>query len=642
MKITLKDGSVKEYESKKSIIDIAKDISEGLARNVVAGEVNGVMHDLRDEIEADCELNLITLKDKEALSVIRHSASHVLAEAVKRVFPEAKLAIGPSIAEGFYYDFDLPTSITQDDLARIEKEMRRLLSTPQNFVKEVIGRQEALELFKDQPYKCELINDLPQDAEISIYRSGNFFDLCRGPHVANSKEINAQSFKLQKIAGAYWRGDEKRPMLTRIYGTAWETPNDLKTYLTMQAEAEKNDHRKIGRELDLFHIEEDNPGEVFWHPNGWTLYLTVQQHVRQKIKEDGYVEVNTPFVMPQSLWLRSGHWEKYKENMFITESEKRVFALKPMNCPGHVEIFKQGIKSYRDLPLRIAEFGSCTRNEPSGSLHGIMRVRGFVQDDAHIFCTEDQISSEVCKFCNLLKSLYRDFGFDDKAILVKFSTRPEKRVGDDATWDRAENALAEACKAAGLEYEIAPGEGAFYGPKLEFTLVDALGREWQCGTIQADYQLPSKDRLNAEYIGEDNQKHQPVMLHRAALGSLERFIGILIEQFGGALPPWLSPVQAMVIPVAPVFNEYAESIAASLSKAGFRVKADIDTDRMNAKIRKYQEQKIPYQLVVGEKERQNNSVTVRLLKGAQKTMSVDEFTAFLKLKTDTVATSAEF
>lgn len=583
-----------------------------------------------------------SLPKSEKLPLLRHSIAHIMAEAVMNLFPGTKVAIGPAVEHGFYYDFDLPTSITQDDLARIEKEMRRLLSTPQNFVKEVVSRQQALELFKDQPYKSELINDLPQDAEISIYRSGNFFDLCRGPHVANSKEINAQSFKLQKIAGAYWRGDEKRPMLTRIYGTAWETPNDLKTYLTMQAEAEKNDHRKIGRELDLFHIEEDNPGEVFWHPNGWTLYLTVQQHVRQKIKEDGYVEVNTPFVMPQSLWLRSGHWEKYKENMFITESEKRVFALKPMNCPGHVEIFKQGIKSYRDLPLRIAEFGSCTRNEPSGSLHGIMRVRGFVQDDAHIFCTEDQISSEVCKFCNLLKSLYRDFGFDDKAILVKFSTRPEKRVGDDATWDRAENALAEACKAAGLEYEIAPGEGAFYGPKLEFTLVDALGREWQCGTIQADYQLPSKDRLNAEYIGEDNQKHQPVMLHRAALGSLERFIGILIEQFGGALPPWLSPVQAMVIPVAPVFNEYAESIAASLSKAGFRVKADIDTDRMNAKIRKYQEQKIPYQLVVGEKERQNNSVTVRLLKGAQKTMSVDEFTAFLKLKTDTVATSAEF
>ncbi|EEV20934.1 threonine--tRNA ligase [Treponema vincentii] len=583
-----------------------------------------------------------SLPKSEKLPLIRHSIAHIMAEAVMNLFPGTKVAIGPAIEHGFYYDFDLPTPITQNDLARIEKEMRRLLSTPQNFVKEVVTRQQALDLFKDQPFKCELINDLPPDAEISIYRSGNFVDLCKGPHVANSKEINAQSFKLEKIAGAYWRGDEKRPMLTRIYGTAWETPNDLKTYLTMQAEAEKHDHRKIGRELDLFHIEEDNPGEVFWHPNGWTLYLTVQQHVRQKIKEDGYVEVNTPFVMPQSLWLRSGHWEKYKENMFITESEKRMFALKPMNCPGHVEIFKQGIKSYRDLPLRIAEFGSCTRNEPSGSLHGIMRVRGFVQDDAHIFCTEEQISSEVCKFCNLLKSLYRDFGFDDKAILVKFSTRPEKRVGDDATWDRAENALAEACKAAGLEYEIAPGEGAFYGPKLEFTLVDALGREWQCGTIQADYQLPSKDRLNAEYIGEDNQKHQPVMLHRAALGSLERFIGILIEQFGGALPPWLSPVQAMVIPVAPVFNEYAEQIASVLTKAGFRVKADIDTDRMNAKIRKYQEQKIPYQLVVGEKEKQSNSVTVRLLKGEQKTMSVDEFAAFLKLKTDTVAVSAEF
>ena len=583
-----------------------------------------------------------SLPKSEKLPLIRHSIAHIMAEAVMNLFPGTKVAIGPAIEHGFYYDFDLPTPITQDDLPRIEKEMRRILSTPHDFVKEGISRQEALELFKDQPFKCELINDLPEERELSIYRSGAFVDLCKGPHVGNSKEINAQSFKLEKIAGAYWRGDEKRPMLTRIYGTAWETPNDLKTYLTMQAEAEKNDHRKIGRELDLFHIEEDNPGEVFWHPNGWTLYLTVQQHVRQKIKEDGYVEVNTPFVMPQSLWLRSGHWEKYKENMFITESEKRMFALKPMNCPGHVEIFKQGIKSYRDLPLRIAEFGSCTRNEPSGSLHGIMRVRGFVQDDAHIFCTEDQITSEVSKFCNLLKSLYRDFGFDDKAILVKFSTRPEKRVGDDATWDRAEHALAEACKAAGLEYEVAPGEGAFYGPKLEFTLVDALGREWQCGTIQADYQLPAKDRLNAEYIGEDNQKHQPVMLHRAALGSLERFIGILIEQYGGALPPWLAPVQAMVIPVAPVFNEYAERIAATLIKAGFRVKADIDSDRMNAKIRKYQAQKIPYQLVVGEKEQQSNGVTVRLLTGAQKAMAADEFIAFLKLKTDTVATSAEF
>ena len=583
-----------------------------------------------------------SLPKSEKLPLIRHSTAHLMAEAVMNLFPGTKVAIGPAIENGFYYDFALPTPITQDDLPRIEKEMRRLLSTPHDFIKEVITREQALELFKDQPFKCELINDLPQDVEISIYRSGNFVDLCRGPHVASTKEINAQGFKLEKIAGAYWRGDEKRPMLTRIYGTAWENQNDLQAYLTMQIEAEKNDHRKLGKELDLFHIEEDNPGEVFWHPNGWTLYLTVQQYVRQKIKEDGYVEVNTPFVMPQSLWLRSGHWEKYQENMFITESEKRMFALKPMNCPGHVEIFKQGIKSYRDLPLRIAEFGSCTRNEPSGSLHGLMRVRGFVQDDAHIFCTEEQISSEVAKFCKLLKALYRDFGFDENAILVKFSTRPAKRVGDDATWDRAENALAEACKAAGLEYTVAPGEGAFYGPKLEFTLVDALGREWQCGTIQADYQLPAKDRLNAEYIGEDNEKHHPVMLHRAALGSLERFIGILIEQHGGALPPWLSPVQAVVVPVAPPFSEYAEQVAAQLTKAGFRVKADIGNDRMNAKIRKYQGQKVPYQLVVGEKEKQDSSVTVRRLSGEQKTMTVDEFAAFLKIKTDTVAVSAEF
>ena len=583
-----------------------------------------------------------SLPKSEKLPLIRHSTAHLMAEAVMNLFPGTKVAIGPAIENGFYYDFALPTPITQDDLPRIEKEMRRLLSTPHDFIKEVITREQALELFKDQPFKCELINDLPQDVEISIYRSGNFVDLCRGPHVASTKEINAQGFKLEKIAGAYWRGDEKRPMLTRIYGTAWENQNDLQAYLTMQIEAEKNDHRKLGKELDLFHIEEDNPGEVFWHPNGWTLYLTVQQYVRQKIKEDGYVEVNTPFVMPQSLWLRSGHWEKYQENMFITESEKRMFALKPMNCPGHVEIFKQGIKSYRDLPLRIAEFGSCTRNEPSGSLHGLMRVRGFVQDDAHIFCTEEQISSEVAKFCKLLKALYRDFGFDENAILVKFSTRPAKRVGDDATWDRAENALAEACKAAGLEYTVAPGEGAFYGPKLEFTLVDALGREWQCGTIQADYQLPAKDRLNAEYIGEDNEKHHPVMLHRAALGSLERFIGILIEQHGGALPPWLSPVQAVVVPVAPPFSEYAEQVAAQLTKVGFRVKADIGNDRMNAKIRKYQGQKVPYQLVVGEKEKQDSSVTVRRLSGEQKTMTVDEFAAFLKIKTDTVAVSAEF
>lgn len=583
-----------------------------------------------------------TLQEKsKKLSTLRHSTAHVMAEAVVNLFPGTKVAIGPAIDYGFYYDFELPRPINNDDLPAIEKEMRKILTTRSNFEKEVISREKALEMFKDQPFKIELIKGLPADEEISIYKSGEFTDLCRGPHVCSMADINAQGFKLMKIAGAYWRGDETRPMLTRIYGTAWEKPNDLKEYLAMLEEAEKRDHRKIGKAMDLFHIDEENPGQIFWHPKGWTLYLTVQNYVRQRIKEDGYLEVHTPFVMPRSLWERSGHWAKYKENMFITESEKRLFALKPMNCPGHVEIFKQGIKSYKDLPLRLAEFGSCTRNEPSGSLHGIMRVRGFVQDDAHIFCTEEQISSEVSKFCALLKRMYADFGFAEDKILVKFSTRPEQRVGDDATWDRAEKALADACVDAGLEYEIAEGEGAFYGPKLEFTLIDALGREWQCGTIQVDYQLPSAERLNAEYIGDDNNKHHPVMLHRAVLGSLERFIGILIENCAGILPPWLAPVQAVIVPVAPAFNEYAQKVQKILDEKGFRVIADIGTDRMNAKIRKHQEEKVIYQLIVGQSEMDNNSVAVRMRKGGQKVMTLDEFISFLKDKVDSFAIDAE-
>ncbi|WP_444819375.1 threonine--tRNA ligase [Treponema denticola] len=583
-----------------------------------------------------------TLQEKsKKLSTMRHSTAHVMAEAVVNLFPGTKVAIGPAIDYGFYYDFELPRPINNDDLPAIEKEMRKILTTRSNFEKEVISREKALEMFKDQPFKIELIKGLPADEEISIYKSGEFTDLCRGPHVCSMADINAQGFKLMKIAGAYWRGDETRPMLTRIYGTAWEKPNDLKEYLAMLEEAEKRDHRKIGKAMNLFHIDEENPGQIFWHPKGWTLYLTVQNYVRQRIKEDGYLEVHTPFVMPRSLWERSGHWAKYKENMFITESEKRLFALKPMNCPGHVEIFKQGIKSYKDLPLRLAEFGSCTRNEPSGSLHGIMRVRGFVQDDAHIFCTEEQISSEVSKFCALLKRMYADFGFAEDKILVKFSTRPEKRVGDDATWDRAEKALADACADAGLEYEIAEGEGAFYGPKLEFTLIDALGREWQCGTIQVDYQLPSAERLNAEYIGDDNNKHHPVMLHRAVLGSLERFIGILIENCAGIMPPWLAPVQAVIVPVAPAFNEYAQKIQKALDEKGFRVIADIGTDRMNAKIRKHQEEKVIYQLIVGQSEMDNNSVAVRMRKGGQKVMTLDEFISFLKDKVDSFAIDSE-
>ncbi len=583
-----------------------------------------------------------TLQEKsKKLSTLRHSTAHVMAEAVVKLFPGTKVAIGPSIDYGFYYDFELPRPINNDDLPAIEKEMRKILTTRSNFEKEVISREKALEMFKDQPFKIELIKGLPAEEEISIYKSGEFTDLCRGPHVCSMADINAQGFKLMKIAGAYWRGDETRPMLTRIYGTAWEKPNDLKEYLAMLEEAEKRDHRKIGKAMNLFHIDEENPGQIFWHPKGWTLYLTVQNYVRQRIKEDGYLEVHTPFVMPRSLWERSGHWAKYKENMFITESEKRLFALKPMNCPGHVEIFKQGIKSYKDLPLRLAEFGSCTRNEPSGSLHGIMRVRGFVQDDAHIFCTEEQISSEVSKFCALLKRMYADFGFDEDKILVKFSTRPEQRVGDDATWDRAEKALADACVDAGLEYEIAEGEGAFYGPKLEFTLIDALGREWQCGTIQVDYQLPSAERLNAEYIGDDNNKHHPVMLHRAVLGSLERFIGILIENCAGIMPPWLAPVQAVIVPVAPAFNDYAQKVQKVLDEKGFRVIADIGTDRMNAKIRKHQEEKVIYQLIVGQNEMDNNSVAVRMRKGGQKVMTLDEFISFLKDKVDSFAIDAE-
>ena len=583
-----------------------------------------------------------TLQEKsKKLSTLRHSTAHVMAEAVVNLFPGTKVAIGPAIDYGFYYDFELPRPINNDDLPAIEKEMRKILTTRSNFEKEVISREKALEMFKDQPFKIELIKGLPADEEISIYKSGEFTDLCRGPHVCSMADINAQGFKLMKIAGAYWRGDETRPMLTRIYGTAWEKPNDLKEYLAMLEEAEKRDHRKIGKAMDLFHIDEENPGQIFWHPKGWTLYLTVQNYVRQRIKEDGYLEVHTPFVMPRSLWERSGHWAKYKENMFITESEKRLFALKPMNCPGHVEIFKQGIKSYKDLPLRLAEFGSCTRNEPSGSLHGIMRVRGFVQDDAHIFCTEEQISSEVSKFCALLKRMYADFGFAEDKILVKFSTRPEQRVGDDATWDRAEKALADACSAAGLEYGIAEGEGAFYGPKLEFTLIDALGREWQCGTIQVDYQLPSAERLNAEYIGDDNNKHHPVMLHRAVLGSLERFIGILIENCAGIMPPWIAPVQAVIVPVAPAFNDYAQKVQKILDEKGFRVIADIGTDRMNAKIRKHQEEKVIYQLIVGQSEMDNNSVAVRMRKGGQKVMSLDEFTSFLQEKVDSFVIDAE-
>ncbi len=575
----------------------------------------------------------------DKLYKIRHTTAHVMAEAVLRMFPDAKIAIGPPIDNGFYYDFDLPRKLSEDDFETIEEHMRQIIQGKHDMTREVISRNDAKKRFHDQPYKLELVDAIPEHEEVSLYTVDTFTDLCRGPHVENTRDLNWKAFKLLRIAGAYWRGNSDNPMLTRIYGTAWEDPKQLREYLEHLKELEKRDHRRLGRELDLFHFEDDNPGQIFWHHKGWTIYRTLQNFVRESISRQGYQEVNTPSVMPKTLWERSGHWEKYKEHMFVTESEKRHFALKPMNCPGHIEIFKQGLKSYRDLPLRMAEFGSCVRNESSGALHGILRVRGFVQDDAHIFCTEEQISDEVGLFVQLLKGMYADLGFGEESIIVKFSTRPDVRVGDDATWDRAEAALATACDNAGLAYELAPGEGAFYGPKLEFTLVDALGRHWQCGTIQVDYQLPSKQRLDAGYIGEDGNRHTPVMLHRAVLGSLERFIGILLENYGGALPVWLSPVQAVVIPVAPTFNEGAQALAKELADLGWRVEADLGDERMNNKIRIHQAQKVPYMLVVGENELVNRTVAIRTRKNDRiNDMPVEEFKAYIQQK---ILTKAE-
>src|SRR5574344_986548 len=496
----------------------------------------------------------------EKLQTMRHSCAHVMAEAVLKLFPGTKIAIGPAIENGFYYDFDFPADHkpSESDFPEIEKEMRKILAGNHDFVRKEVSKEEALKLFKDQPYKVELINDLPEGSVITTYEQDGYIDLCRGPHVANTKEINGQAFKLTKVAGAYWRGDSDRQMLTRVYAVCFYKPQELKDYRAMLAEAEKRDHRKLGADMDLFHLEPEDPGQIFWHPNGWTIYTIIQDYMRKMVRRDGYQEVNTPAIMPRTLWERSGHWGHYQRNMFITESEKRLFAIKPMNCPGALEIFKSRLRTYKDLPMRLAEFGHDVRNEPSGTLHGIMRVRGFVQDDAHIICTEEQVASEVAKFCKLLKNVYHDFGFDD--LVVKFSTMPEDHVGDIATWEKAEKALADACKEAGLDFEIQPGEGAFYGPKLEFKLYDCLGREWQCGTIQADFQLPSAERLDATYIGSDNQKHHPVMLHRAILGSFERFLGILIENFAGNFPTWLAFEQVAVVPVSSEFDDYAKKV----------------------------------------------------------------------------------
>ena len=573
----------------------------------------------------------------EKLQIVRHSCAHVMAEAITHLFPGTKIAIGPAIDNGFYYDFDFTTAttkLTEDDFPAVEKEMRKILATGAEFVRKEVSKEEALKLFANEPYKLELIKDLPEGETISTYEQDGYLDLCRGPHVATTKEINGQAFKIDKIAGAYWRGDSNRPMLTRVYALCFAKPNDLKDYLTMLAEAEKRDHRKLGTEMDLFHVDSENPGQVYWHPNGWTIYTTMQDYMRKMVRRDGYQEVNTPAIMPRSLWERSGHWDHYQRNMFITESEKRLFAIKPMNCPGALEIFKSRQRSYKDLPLRLAEFGHDVRNEASGTLHGVMRVRGFVQDDAHILCTEEQVGSEVAKFCKLLKNVYHDFGFDE--LVVKFSTMPEDHVGDLATWERAEKALADACHEAGLNYEIQPGEGAFYGPKLEFKLYDCLGREWQCGTIQADFQLPSAERLDATYIGADNQKHHPVMLHRAILGSFERFLGILIENFAGAFPTWLAFEQAAVVPVTNDFDDYAKEVNDVLLAADIRSNAYLSTDNMRSKIKTItKEHKTPYILIVGENEKKERTVSVRFRQSSgleQKTLKLEEFVAYVQDK----------
>ena len=605
--VRLPDGSVRSFDKSVSVADVAANIGAGLARATLAGRVNGVLVDASHLIETDCELSILTAKDAEGLEIIRHSTAHLLAYAVKELFPEAQVTIGPVIDNGFYYDFSFPRGFTPDDLVQIEERMGELSRRDIPVVREEWARDAAVDFFKGigEAYKAEIIASIPADQTISLYREGDFVDLCRGPHVPSTGKL--KHFKLMSVAGAYWRGDSRNEQLQRIYGTAWASKEDLDAYLHMIEEAEKRDHRKLAKVLDLFHLQDEAPGMVFWHPKGWTLWQQIEQYMRRRLDAAGYSEVKTPLVMDRVLWERSGHWENYRENMFVTESEKRDYAVKPMNCPGHVQIFNHGLRSYRELPLRLAEFGSCHRNEPSGALHGLMRVRGFVQDDAHIFCTEDQVVAEVQAFNELLVSVYRDFGFND--VVVKLSLRPEKRAGSDEVWDKAEQGLRDALKASGVEWVELPGEGAFYGPKIEYHIKDALGRSWQCGTMQLDFVLP--ERLDAEYVAEDNTRKRPVMLHRAILGSLERFIGILIENFAGNFPLWLAPRQAVVMSISEHQADYAEEVARALVEAGFRVETDLRSEKISYKIREHSLQKLPYQLVVGEKEKAAGVVAVR-------------------------------
>ncbi len=626
VQITLPDGSQRRFDEPPTVADVAASIGSGLARAALAGQVDGKLVDTAYRIEHDAAVAIVTERDAEGLEVLRHSTAHLLAYAVKSLFPEAQVTIGPVIENGFYYDFSYKRPFTPEDLQAIEAKMGELARRDEPVVREVWDRDEAVRFFESigERYKAEIIASIPAGEPITLYREGDFVDLCRGPHVPSTGRLKV--FKLMKLAGAYWRGDSNNEMLQRIYGTAWARKDEQDAYLHMLEEAEKRDHRKLGRELDLFHMQDEAPGLVFWHPRGWALWQQVEQYLRGVYAACGYREVKGPQILDRSLWERTGHWQNYRENMFTTESENRSYALKPMNCPGHVQIFKSDLRSYRDLPLRYGEFGQCHRNEPSGALHGIMRVRGFTQDDGHVFCTEDQILDECVAFTAQLQRVYRDFGFEH--ILYRVATRPEKRVGADALWDKAEEALAESLRRAGCDFEVTPGEGAFYGPKIEYTLKDAIGRPWQCGTIQVDFNMAGL--LGAEYVAEDNTRRVPVMLHRAIVGSMERFIGILIENHAGAMPMWLAPVQAVVATITDAQAQYARSVAESLVKQGFRVEFDLRNEKINYKIREHSLQKVPYILVVGEKERQAGKVAVRARGGVDLgALDVEAFAARL-------------
>jgi threonyl-tRNA synthetase len=628
--ITLPDGSQKRFDAPVSVMDVAADIGPGLAKATLAGEVDGTLRDAAHVIENDARLRIVTARDAEGLDIIRHSTAHLLAQAVKRLFPEAQVTIGPVIEDGFYYDFSYPPGFSTEDLEQIEAEMRRIAAAALPVRREVMRRDEAIAHFREngEEYKAKIIEDIPQEQEISLYRQGEFIDLCRGPHVPDTGRLG--EFRLMRLAGAYWRGDSRNEMLQRVYGTAWATKKDLEAYLTRLQEAEKRDHRRLGKQLGLFHFQEEAPGMVFWHDHGWRIYTLIQDYLRARLRERGYREVNTPQIVDISLWQKSGHADKFKDDMFITESENRTYAIKPMNCPCHVQIFNQGLVSYRDLPLRLAEFGSCHRNEPSGALHGLMRVRAFTQDDAHIFCTEEQVQAESAAFIDLLYEIYRDFGFTE--VLVKLSTRPENRIGDDALWDRAESTLARALDEAGIAWSENPGEGAFYGPKIEFSLKDTIGRIWQCGTLQVDFFMP--ERLGASYIDEQSSRRVPVMLHRAILGSLERFIGILIENHAGAFPAWLAPVQAVVLNISEKQIEYCNSVTQVLRNKGFRVDADLRNEKIGYKIREHTLGKVPYLLVVGDREVESGTVAVRSRAGEDLgSMEVEDFAKRLAAET---------